>query len=376
MARGNDFNSASSQFFIMHQAESSLDGNYAAFGHVVSGMDVVDRIAAAPVNPTITSTGKIEYSVPVTKPVISSIKITEGVSSYGWKQSGNRWWYSYDSVTAKGLGKSYPTNESILINGELYYFDSHGWMKTGWVQDSNGNWKYLNASGKTVTNWIRSGGIWYYLNPSDGIMVANKEQVIGGRTYRFAASGAMVTGWVKTGSNWQHYDASGARTSGWLRSGGAWYYLKPYDNDVMLSSTMTAISGQNYIFDANGAMYTGWARQGSWYLCNASGAVVTGWQRVNGVWYYLDPDNKGAMIESTMKDIGNETYIFSSSGAMRTGWVSDAGEWYYFRSSGEMAKGWIYDGRAWYYLNPSNGVMAKNTVINGYYVDKTGAWVS
>ena len=45
MARSGDPNSASSQFFIMHQDYTSLDGNYAAFGHVISGMEVVDKIA-------------------------------------------------------------------------------------------------------------------------------------------------------------------------------------------------------------------------------------------------------------------------------------------------------------------------------------------
>ena len=45
MARAMDPNSAGSQFFIMHQDAPHLDGGYAAFGHVVSGMDVVDEIA-------------------------------------------------------------------------------------------------------------------------------------------------------------------------------------------------------------------------------------------------------------------------------------------------------------------------------------------
>ncbi len=45
MARASNFNSASSQFFIMHQDGPFLDGEYAAFGKVVEGMDVVDRIA-------------------------------------------------------------------------------------------------------------------------------------------------------------------------------------------------------------------------------------------------------------------------------------------------------------------------------------------
>ncbi len=45
MARAFDPNSAGSQFFIMHKDAPHLDGNYAAFGKVVKGMEVVDRIA-------------------------------------------------------------------------------------------------------------------------------------------------------------------------------------------------------------------------------------------------------------------------------------------------------------------------------------------
>ena len=48
MARAYNPNSASSQFFIMHAAAPHLDGQYAAFGKVVSGMDVVDEIASIP----------------------------------------------------------------------------------------------------------------------------------------------------------------------------------------------------------------------------------------------------------------------------------------------------------------------------------------
>ena len=46
MARSSNPNSASSQFFIVHQDATYLDGNYAAFGKVLEGMDVVDRVAA------------------------------------------------------------------------------------------------------------------------------------------------------------------------------------------------------------------------------------------------------------------------------------------------------------------------------------------
>lgn len=63
-------NSASSQFFIMHKDSPHLDGNYAAFGHVTSGMDVVDKIAAN--TPVTDANGTVEAS---NQPVIESIVI-------------------------------------------------------------------------------------------------------------------------------------------------------------------------------------------------------------------------------------------------------------------------------------------------------------
>ncbi len=50
MARAQAPNSAGSQFFIMHQNAPHLDGQYAAFGKVTAGMDVVDAIAATATN--------------------------------------------------------------------------------------------------------------------------------------------------------------------------------------------------------------------------------------------------------------------------------------------------------------------------------------
>ena len=50
MARTSFPNSASSQFFIMHQDAPHLDGQYAAFGKITEGLDVVDRIAECKTN--------------------------------------------------------------------------------------------------------------------------------------------------------------------------------------------------------------------------------------------------------------------------------------------------------------------------------------
>lgn len=68
MARSQSYNSASSQFFIMHADNKGLDGQYAAFGKVIEGMDVVDQIA----NVKVDGNDK-----PITPQIIKSITILE-----------------------------------------------------------------------------------------------------------------------------------------------------------------------------------------------------------------------------------------------------------------------------------------------------------
>ena len=72
MARAQPFDSASSQFFIVHEDSTFLDGQYAAFGYVTEGMDVVDQVckAAKPVD----NNGTIPAEA---QPVIDSITIRE-----------------------------------------------------------------------------------------------------------------------------------------------------------------------------------------------------------------------------------------------------------------------------------------------------------
>ena len=72
MARSQDYDSASSQFFIMHETNDSLDGQYAVFGYVYEGMDVVDKIATSV--PVTDNNGTVEAQ---NQPVINSIKITD-----------------------------------------------------------------------------------------------------------------------------------------------------------------------------------------------------------------------------------------------------------------------------------------------------------
>jgi len=70
MARAKAYNSASCQFFIVHEdSTESLDGKYAAFGHVISGMEVVDEICET------VPQGYNGATDPDDQPIIKSIKI-------------------------------------------------------------------------------------------------------------------------------------------------------------------------------------------------------------------------------------------------------------------------------------------------------------
>ncbi|MBQ3054041.1 MAG: peptidylprolyl isomerase [Clostridia bacterium] len=70
MARSQSPNSASSQFFICDADATFLDGQYAAFGKVTEGLDVLDAVASVDVLPNPYSG---EVSSPVTQPVIEKI---------------------------------------------------------------------------------------------------------------------------------------------------------------------------------------------------------------------------------------------------------------------------------------------------------------
>ena len=105
------------------------------------------------------------------------------------------------------------------------------------------------------------------------------------------------------------------------------------------------VSGWRYSFkelyhiDDNGKLSKGWLRDnGKWYYLNQDGITQTGWQYLsyNGEknWYFFS--EKGA-----------------TKGAMFRGWKEIEGTWYYFRS---------------------NGSMASNEWIGGYWLSKDGAW--
>lgn len=308
----------------------------------------------------------------------------ENTLYFGWIYLNSKWYY-LDGENAGIMA----CNEMKKIGDSYYAFDGSGAMQTGWVLRPEG-WYYTDANGAQVIGWRYIRGVWYYLDGADtehpGLMADNCTRNIGGSNFYFAAGGAMQTGWVLRPEGWYYADGSGAQAIGWRYVRGIWYYLDGDNTEypgLMANDSLKEIAGNTYAFDDSGAMHIGWYYDGeNWYYFNHSGAIVSGWQAVNGYWYYLDPAENNKMANSGWRLIGDNWYFFYGSGAMVTNWLALNGEWYWFSGDGAMKTGWQVAGGVWYYMYTKNdthggseGVMAKNTVIDGFVVHENGAYI-
>ena len=268
-------------------------------------------------------------------------KCTKSYKVYpeGWKQNATGWWYQKEDG-------SWPANCWYKVNGQKYYFDANGYMRTGWLALGN-KWYYLTDSGAMAQGWVMINKTWYYLTPGSGV---------------------MKTGWYKVGNTWYYSNGSGAMQTGWLLLGNTWYYLT---GSGAMAQGWTLVNGTWYYLNGSGAMQTGWLNlKGTWYYLNGSGAMQTGWLMTGGTWYYLN--GNGAMAQGWLCLGGTWYYLTPGNGGMKTGWYMAGKEWYYSYGNGAMARNaWIDT----YYYVGSSGAMLKDTTIGGYYVDKNGRWI-
>ena len=159
-----------------------------------------------------------------------------------WVKDSVGWWY------ACADGSTYLKGGWFTINGRDYQFGPSGYMATGFLKRTNGEWVYADSDGALVSGWVKDGGQWYYLDPASHVMVTGWV-ADRGSWYYLTGSGAMAIGWVNDGGTWYFLNASGKMVTGWVKDRGTWYYLAP--SGAMLTGTHV-INGRTYVFDANG----------------------------------------------------------------------------------------------------------------------------
>ena len=184
---------------------------------------------------------------------------------------------------------------------------------------------------------------------------------------------AQGNGWFQFNDQW-YYAVSGKVKTGWQKSGSTWYYMDP-DNGGAMATGLIKVGNTFYYMNNSGVMQTGWIDDnGTWYYGNSSGALATGWTKVGTTWYYMDPAT--AAMQTGFVDIGTTTYYMASSGAMQTGWIKFNNNWFFADGSGAIQKGWVKDGTSWYYMSPMTGAMQRGlVVVDGatYYMAESGA---
>ena len=132
----------------------------------------------------------------------------------------------------------------------------------------------------------------------------------------------------------------------WIGNGTAWKRTNAKGEFIVNTWFYDNIYGQNYYFDNNGYMATGWKEiDGKWYYFSSGGIKQTGWVPASGKWYYMD--SQGIMQTGWINVGGNFYYLNPDKvgqGAMKTGWTKIMGSWYYFDQSGHMLSNTTVDG--------------------------------
>ena len=189
---------------------------------------------------------------------------SSGAMKTGWLKDNESWYYLNPETGIMVVG-------SKEIDGKTYFFKSSGIMQVGW-QWSNDAWHYYTESGVLQTGWLKNGDAWYYLEGKEGVMLVGLHQV-DGKQYYFSGSGAMQTGWKWFDNHYRYFESNGAMKTGWIKDKGIWYYLNPEDGIMLVG--LHKVNGDHYYFDESGAMQTGWKQlDGNWYYFQADGSLL------------------------------------------------------------------------------------------------------
>lgn len=185
---------------------------------------------------------------------------SSGARLTGWQKIDGKWYYMYDSgimASSTWIGNSYvdasgvwipnaAKNEWLLSGGRWWYRHGDGsYTRSGW-EFIDGKYYYFDSEGWMVTGWQKSNGFWYYLLES-GEMYCSGWKMINQKWYYFEESGKMMTGWFLWNEQMYYLKQDGAMATGWNYIDGNYYYF--YSDGVMASDVW--IDG--FYLDVSGA---------------------------------------------------------------------------------------------------------------------------
>ena len=232
----------------------------------------------------------------------------------------------------------------------------------------SGSWDHWIAQYNSQCHYTGSYSFWQYTSRG------KVSGISGNVDMNYAYVDVSLYYWQLKEGTWHYATSDGKAYTGWLHQGGAWYWLDP-DAGGAMATGLHECNGSMYWFNASGAMATGWVLDGgTWYYATGSGALARGPVSVGGVPYCFDA-RTGAMLTGYQTDAQGVRRYFGSCGPLN-GWDLVGGSWYWF-ADGIASTGWLYTGGSWYWLDPdAGGAMATGLhECNGsaYWFDASGA---
>ena len=222
------------------------------------------------------------------------------------------------------------------------------------------------------TGWQTDGKNYWYIN-EDGTQPKYCLKEIDGNTYFFNKKGYRVTGWKKYKGEYYYFiKSTGVMKKGWMSlSSTKKYYLDPKTG--VRRTGFVKVSGKVFYLNKQGLVQrNSWIQEnGSWYYTNKSGRIVKGWLTKGKNKYYLRQKD-GKRYGGWLTYEGQKYYFVKRNGIMKTGWLNLKGKRYYFGDDGVLDYGWKKIEGKWYFFNKKTGVMAKDTKIGKYIINKKG----
>lgn len=259
--------------------------------------------------------------------------------------------YNFYPYMTKAGDYTFKVRTIPVTSSQKKYGEKGEWTESGelsisdrYVSDGKGQ-QNSNASSRPGTTetvgWVKENGSWMLRLP-DGRLCRQEWYLVDGLWYHFDGEGRMQTGWIQENGQWFYLHPDGQMAVGWTKINGQWYYLYPWTENGHIKGAMAG---------------SGWIQLGAYfYYINEDGSMYKGWLNQNGKWYYLNA------VENSLE------------GAMLTGWIHRNENTYFTNADGSMAEGWYQIDGSWYYFRPGSGEMARNTQIDGFYVDGDGIW--
>ncbi|WP_307993593.1 hypothetical protein [uncultured Clostridium sp.] len=209
--------------------------------------------------------------------------------SKNWKLENGKWKYYKDGQAITGWQKLADENN------DWYYFDSNGYMLTGWIKNQ-GYWYYMNEKpgdnfGKMVIGWLKYNNNWYYLTESN-----NDKQPLG----------SMKNGWIKNNNSYYYLNSSGDMATGWIKdTDGKWYFLDKSSGQM----------ATGWIKDETYTKFKNKTERSGWFYCYSNGQMATGWSKINGKYYYFQDYSDGS-LGVMYSDTNINGYKVDKTGAM------------------------------------------------------------